>query len=99
MPSGKYFIYIGNYGHRTRIYCDMAESAGGWTVSSTSLAKPFEPNLFLRQIPFLGSFKGFGGATVERSPLLPRIPGSTPGLRISEIYLSSSCSPSAQSGL
>jgi hypothetical protein len=32
---------------------------------------------------------GFGGVTVKPSPLVPRVPGSTPGLGISAIYLSS----------
>jgi hypothetical protein len=38
---------------------------------------------------------GFAGATAERSPLVPRVPGSIPGLGISEIYFSSPYSPSA----
>jgi hypothetical protein len=39
---------------------------------------------------------GYGGATGERSPLVPRVPGSTPGLGISDIYFSSPQSVGAE---
>jgi hypothetical protein len=35
---------------------------------------------------------GYGGATVKRSLLVPKVLGSIPGLGISEIYFSSPCS-------